>query len=76
MNLRDSADLLELLSRTALRDEAAYEALYRATAAKQVSAQAAALLQRGAALAVSVEPPGGSPTGQPTGPVTYQGKLI
>ena len=27
-------------------------------------------------LAVSVEPPGGSPTGQPTGPVVYTGKLI
>ncbi|KQT83013.1 anti-sigma factor [Methylobacterium sp. Leaf466] len=26
--------------------------------------------------AVSVEPPGGSPTGQPTGPVVYSGKLI
>jgi anti-sigma-K factor RskA len=24
---------------------------------------------------VSVEPPGGSPTGQPTGPVVYYGKL-
>ncbi|WP_342151033.1 anti-sigma factor domain-containing protein [Methylorubrum sp. SB2] len=30
----------------------------------------------GATLAVSVEPPGGSPTGQPTGPVIYSGKLI
>jgi len=28
---------------------------------------------RGAALAVSVEPPGGSPTGQPTGPVIAKG---
>ncbi|WP_267424835.1 anti-sigma factor [Methylobacterium sp. GC_Met_2] len=28
------------------------------------------------AIAVSVEPPGGSPTGQPTGPVIYTGKLI
>jgi anti-sigma-K factor RskA len=27
------------------------------------------------ALAVSVEPPGGSPTGVPTGPVVYAGKL-
>ena len=27
-------------------------------------------------IAVSVEPPGGSPTGQPTGPVVYTGKLI
>ncbi|WP_224405651.1 anti-sigma factor domain-containing protein [Afifella sp. IM 167] len=29
-----------------------------------------------AAIAVSVEPPGGSPTGSATGPVIYQGKLI
>ena len=29
-----------------------------------------------AALAVSVEPPGGSPTGAPTGPVVYAGKLV
>ena len=28
------------------------------------------------AIAVSVEPPGGSPSGQPTGPVVYTGKLI
>jgi anti-sigma-K factor RskA len=28
-----------------------------------------------AALAVSLEPPGGSPTGQPTGPIVYAGKL-
>ncbi len=27
-------------------------------------------------IAVSVEPPGGSPSGQPTGPVVYSGKLI
>ena len=27
------------------------------------------------ALAVSIEPPGGSPTGVPTGPVVYAGKL-
>ena len=36
----------------------------------------ASLLKGGtAALAVSVEPPGGSPTGAPTGPVIYAGKL-
>lgn len=27
------------------------------------------------ALAVSLEPPGGSPTGQPTGPVLYSGAI-
>lgn len=32
-------------------------------------------LIREKALAVSLEPSGGSPTGQPTGPVLYQGKL-
>jgi anti-sigma-K factor RskA len=40
-----------------------------------VSEQVRPILEQGAALAVSVEPPGGSPTGQPTGPVLYQGKL-
>jgi len=35
----------------------------------------AALLQDTAAFAVSVEPPGGSPTGVPTGPVVSLGKL-
>jgi anti-sigma-K factor RskA len=35
----------------------------------------AALLQNTAAFAVSVEPPGGSPTGAPTGPVVSVGKL-
>jgi len=37
----------------------------------------ATLLRGGtAALAVSVEPPGGSPTGVPTGPVVFAGKLV
>jgi anti-sigma-K factor RskA len=31
--------------------------------------------RRDAILAVSLEPPGGSPTGQPTGPVIGSGKL-
>jgi len=30
----------------------------------------------GGVLAVSFEPPGGSPTGSPTGPVLYQGKVL
>jgi anti-sigma-K factor RskA len=34
-----------------------------------------ALLGKPIALAVSLEPKGGSPTGQPTGPVLYQGAL-
>jgi anti-sigma-K factor RskA len=33
-------------------------------------------VSEGAVLAVSLEPHGGSPTGQPTGPVVYSGKLI
>ncbi|MBX3619565.1 MAG: anti-sigma factor [Rhizobacter sp.] len=46
-----------------------------------ISAQAATVVKRGrvlddtAALAVSLEPPGGSPTGAPTGPILYVGKL-
>ena len=35
-----------------------------------------ALTTRGAVLAVSREPKGGSPTGGPTGPVLFQGKLV
>jgi anti-sigma-K factor RskA len=34
-----------------------------------------ALLKNAIALAVSLEPRSGSPTGQPTGPVLYQGKI-
>jgi anti-sigma-K factor RskA len=33
------------------------------------------LIAKPIALAVSLEPKGGSPTGQPTGPVLYQGAL-
>lgn len=33
------------------------------------------LISKPIALAVSLEPKGGSPTGQPTGPVLYQGRL-
>jgi anti-sigma-K factor RskA len=35
----------------------------------------AELLQQGAMIAISVEPPGGSPTGAPTGPVVASGAL-
>lgn len=35
----------------------------------------ARLLQQGATIAISVEPPGGSPTGAPTGPVVAAGAL-
>ena len=46
-----------------------------------ISASGATVLKKGkvlagaAALAVSLEPPGGSPTGAPTGPILYVGKL-
>ena len=39
-------------------------------------AQASARLRDGDTLAISVEPLGGSPTGQPTGPVEFTGRLI
>ncbi|HZE90991.1 MAG TPA: anti-sigma factor [Rhizobacter sp.] len=47
-----------------------------------ISAQGATAVQRGrvldntAAFAVSLEPTGGSPTGAPTGPILYIGKLV
>ncbi len=41
-----------------------------------VPADLAGRMKADAALAVSVEPPGGSPTGLPTGPVVASGKLI
>lgn len=46
-----------------------------------ISADGTTVVQRGrvldntAAFAVTVEPPGGSPTGAPTGPIVYLGKL-
>ena len=42
----------------------------------QLDPQAEAGVGPSAALAVSLEPPGGSPTGLPTGPVIYQGPLL
>jgi len=41
----------------------------------QLSKEQQALLTAPLTLAVSLEPQGGSPTGQPTGPVLYQGAL-
>jgi anti-sigma-K factor RskA len=35
----------------------------------------ASLMESGATVAISVEPPGGSPTGSPTGPVIASGSL-
>lgn len=41
-----------------------------------LSPAAGRALQAAASLAISVEPPGGSPTGQPTGPVIHQAALV
>jgi anti-sigma-K factor RskA len=41
----------------------------------QLADALAKLLQQGATIAISVEPPGGSPTGAPTGPVVASGAL-
>jgi anti-sigma-K factor RskA len=41
----------------------------------QLADALARLLQQGATIAISVEPPGGSPTGAPTGPVVVSGSL-
>jgi len=42
----------------------------------QLAAEIAEALRQGTVLAVSVEPAGGSPTGQPTGPVIASGALL
>ena len=42
----------------------------------QLAAEIAAALRQGTVLAISVEPAGGSPTGQPTGPVIASGALL
>ncbi|MBI3452587.1 MAG: anti-sigma factor [Rhodospirillales bacterium] len=44
--------------------------------ARDLPADLAGRIGSGVAFAVSAEPPGGSPTGQPTGPVLYQGVLL
>ena len=41
-----------------------------------LSPQLLSVLQNSSGLAISIEPKGGSPTGQPTGPVVYQAPLI
>jgi anti-sigma-K factor RskA len=41
----------------------------------ELAEQIAELLRQGSTIAISVEPPGGSPTGSPTGPVMWSGKL-
>jgi anti-sigma-K factor RskA len=46
-----------------------------APSSRETHLPAAALMAAGATLAISVEPKGGSPTGQPTGPVILSGKI-
>jgi len=50
--------------------------LLHAASGQPLSVAAADIPATGGALAVSREPPGGSPTGAPTGPVLYQGKVL
>jgi len=42
----------------------------------QPDQQLSELLQPGVGMAVSLEPPGGSPTGAPTGPIVYSGSIL
>lgn len=46
------------------------------TQSEHVSAELLARLAQAKGLAISVEPPGGSPTGLPTGPVVYTAALV
>lgn len=59
----------------ALPPEGAPRSLGLISAAAPTVVRRGKLLDGTAALAVSLEPPGGSPTGAPTGPVLYVGKL-
>jgi anti-sigma-K factor RskA len=50
--------------------------LLQTAAGQQLIVRTAELPAAGGGLAISQEPPGGSPTGAPTGPVLYQGKML
>jgi anti-sigma-K factor RskA len=50
--------------------------LLSATPGKPLTIPATAVGGAGTVLAVSLEPQGGSPTGLPTGPVLFQGKVL
>jgi anti-sigma-K factor RskA len=50
--------------------------LVAATPGKPLLVPASAVTVAGTVLAVSLEPEGGSPTGLPTGPVLFQGKVL
>ena len=58
------------------RRDAARARAAAATLGGTVTLRAAQIPPAGNVLAVSLEPPGGSPTGSPTGPVLYQGKVL
>ena len=74
--------LVELLAACARRDRAAFERLYRLTSAKlfgtalKLAAVADQSLAEVPALAISLEPKGGSSTGAPTGPVLFTGPCV
>jgi anti-sigma-K factor RskA len=42
----------------------------------QLTTDLSQLVQPGVGMGVSIEPPGGSPTGAPTGPVVYSGSIL
>jgi anti-sigma-K factor RskA len=50
--------------------------LVSAMPGKPLLVPASAVAAAGTVLAISLEPQGGSPTGQPTGPVLFQGKVL
>jgi anti-sigma-K factor RskA len=50
--------------------------LVSATPGKPLRVPASAVAPAGTVLAISLEPEGGSPTGLPTGPVLFQGKVL
>jgi anti-sigma-K factor RskA len=50
--------------------------LVSAAPGKPLLVPASAVSDAGTTLAVSLEPEGGSPTGLPTGPVLFQGKVL
>jgi anti-sigma-K factor RskA len=70
-----SLEARKVLELWAIPAQGAPRSLGLLTAAGTAKVLRSALLQDTAALAVSVEPSGGSPTGAPTGPVVSVGKL-
>ena len=71
-----SGHSLELWSVTGSAPPRSLGVLPRDGMARMPMPAGAQALADGVTLAVSVEPPAGSPTGAPTGPVVYSGKLV